>query len=169
MRLQQPIIGHAKIARGKQLLAILIVLERAGFSDQGINHVPIVDRSSTAADQSRHPLDEHPLVRDLDELGRDLDIHLLTDQPTRHRIAVRPHANCAALRHADARKSFIGVQPMTRQAGQELLFLGKAPLTMLVRLGDQVLEETQIVFATRKVSAAAEHQRLIDPVLEVAV
>ena len=109
MRFQQPIIGHAKIARRKQFFAIFIVLERARFSDERINHMSIVDRGSLAADQTRHSLNENAEVRDLDRIGADLHTHLLTNQPTRHGIAVGSHANRAALGHANARQNIIGV------------------------------------------------------------
>ena len=169
MRFQQPIVGHAKIAGGKQFLAILVILERARLSHQRINHMPIVDRGSATADQSRHPLDEHALVRDLDELRRDLHVHLLTDQSAGHRIAVGSHSNRTALGHANVFQSFIGIQAIIRQPRQKLLFFGKAFLTRLVRLGDQFFQETHIVFATRKIPAPSQKQRLIDPAFEMAI
>jgi hypothetical protein len=41
---EQPIVSHAKVARGKHVGAILVVLEGAGLANQRVDHVTVVDR-----------------------------------------------------------------------------------------------------------------------------
>lgn len=52
----QLVVSHAEVARGKQVLVILVVLERAGLANQRVDHVTVVDRVLAAAAETRHPL-----------------------------------------------------------------------------------------------------------------
>lgn len=40
----QLIVCHAEVARGEQVLVILVVLERAGLADQRVDHMAVIDR-----------------------------------------------------------------------------------------------------------------------------
>jgi hypothetical protein len=121
MLLQEHVISHPKMARGKHLFAVLVILERAGLTNQGINHVPVIHGGSAASHKPRHPLDEDALMRDLDPLGPDLGIHRPANQPTGNRIHVLSHMNRAALMNAKAREHLIRIEPMIGQSAQMLL------------------------------------------------
>jgi hypothetical protein len=45
----QLIVCHAEVARGEQVLVILVVLERAGLADQRVDHMAVIDRVLAAA------------------------------------------------------------------------------------------------------------------------
>lgn len=169
MVFQQQIISHAKMTGGKHLLAVLVVLERAGLSDQGIDHVAIIDRGVPAAEEARHPLNENALMTDLQKLRADFHIDVAIDQPAGHRIHVLPHADRAALAHANPAEHLIRLQPTGGQTAELFLFLGKAVLAMAVRPDDQVFHKRQVIFATEKIPAASQQEGLIDPPLQMPV
>jgi hypothetical protein len=169
MRGQQLVIGHAEMRRGKHLLAIFVVLERAGLSDQGINHVPIVDHGPARAHEPRHLLNEHALVRDGDFLRSDLDIHGPANQSAGDRVHVLSDRDGAALGHAQPFEPLVGIEPMVGQSAQGHLFLKKLRLTMQVGLGDHLLHKHLVLVAAGKVPAAPQEQGLVDAGLQMTV
>jgi hypothetical protein len=136
MLCQQLVIGHAKMRRGKHLLAILVVLERAGLTHQGINDVPIVDIGPARAHEPRHLLNEYALVRDGDFLRSDLDIHGPANQSAGDRVHVLSDRDRTALGDAQPFEPLVGIKPMVGQLLQGHLFLKKLGLTMQVGLSD---------------------------------
>lgn len=169
MLLQQQIVSHAKMAGGKHLFAVLVVLERIWLPHQRIDHMAVIDRGVPAADQTRHPLNENTLMTDLQKLRADFHIDVAIDQPAGHGIHVLPHADRAAFAHANPAEHLISLQPTGGQTAELFLFLGKAVLAMAVRPGDQVFHERQVIFAAEKVPAASQQEGLIDPPLQMSV
>jgi hypothetical protein len=98
----QDIMGNAKHARRKQLLAVAVLGERPRLPHQPVDHVPIVDAVLVSAPQARQPFDQLLGIPDFHVLGIQPGLDLLADQPTRHRVAVPLHVDQAALVHATA-------------------------------------------------------------------
>lgn len=165
----QRIVSHTKLRRGKQLFAIPIVGERARLTHQRIDDVPIVDRHTLLAEQSRHRLDVVILVGHDDLLRAQPHVNLLADQPAGNGVGVGPHLDCAALADADARQDVVSTEPMSRQVLQTGLFFGEPLLAMGVGTSDDFLHEAHVVLTTGEVTAAAEHQSLVDAILEVTI
>jgi hypothetical protein len=82
------VVGHAEVARGEQLLAVLIVRESPRLADQRVDDVPVVDRVLALPRQPRHPLHQHPGVPHLHLLDADYHIHRLPDEPAMDRVRV---------------------------------------------------------------------------------
>lgn len=95
MRAAQLIVSHAEVARGEQVLVVLVVLERPRLADQRVDHMAVVDGVLAAAGQPRHPLHLGARIPDLDEVGVDYDVHLVPDQSAGDRIRVPLHLDRA--------------------------------------------------------------------------
>ncbi len=171
----QSVVGHAKVARRKQLLPIAVVRERARFANQPIDDMPVVDAMLVAATQSGQTLDELLRVPHFQVFDEDADLDFFPDQPARHRVAVAVHVNQTAA--IDARpQTFARLQPPRRQGTQGRTLFGQALAPAGVELSEQLPQEDRIVFPAGEVPAAAQHQRLSDggleamvPLLDVAV
>jgi hypothetical protein len=96
----QDIVGHAKDARRKEVLAVAVLGEGPGLAHQPVNHVPIVDAMLVPATQARLPLDQLLGIPDFHVFGIQPRLDLFADQPARHRVAVPLHMDHAALVHA---------------------------------------------------------------------
>jgi hypothetical protein len=155
--------------RGKHLLAILVILERAGLSHQGINYVPIVDIGSARAHEPWHLLNENALVCDGDLFRSDLDIHGSADQSAGDRVHVLSDRDRAALGDTQPFEPLVRIEPMVGQSTQGRLFFEKLRLTMQVRLGNHLLHKRFVLLAASKVPTAAQEQCLVDAVLQVAM
>lgn len=107
------------------------------------------------------------MVRDLDPLGPDLDIHHPADQPAGNRIHVLSHVDRAALTNAKTLEHLIRIQPMVGQAAQMLLLPFEQRPAMVVRFRDEFFEKAHILFAAGKIPAASKQKRLVDAVLQV--
>lgn len=164
----EPVVGQAKTRRREQILAISVMRERAGFTHQRIDDVPIVNRRAVPADQARQRIDELIRVPDLDAVGEEPGFDLFTDEPTMHRIDVALKVNQAAgidpAGHLQARR-----QPLLGQIPQRGHFLGETILPARVARRHGLPQEGYILLAAGELAAAAEQQRLIDGGLEVSV
>ena len=169
MHAAQFIVGHAEIARGEQVLMILVVLERAGLADQRVDHVAVVDRVLAAAAKPRHPLHVDVCVPHLDVVGVDHDIHLEADQSAGDRIRVPLHLNRAAGVNLDAADPLPIIELARRQLIEAGLFLSELVGPRGVPLVDQAAEKLFVLFAGDEIATAAEQQCLIDDGLQVAV
>ena len=165
----QRIPRHAKNSRRKHLFAISIAGEGARFSHQRINNVTIIDGRLVLADNSRHRLNQMALVRYSNLFGTDAKVDALTDQPTRYRIRVGTHLDCAAAPDASVLDDVVGVEHCVGQSLQMSKVIKKLLSTIGVGSFDQIFHEGDISFSSFKVATAAQHQRLIDTVLEMSV
>ena len=165
----QRVPRHAKTARRKHLFAILIAGESTRFSHQRIDDVTIIDGRLSLADNSRHGLNQMPVMSDGDLFGTDPKIDELTNQPTRHRIGIGAHMNRAAATDAHTLDDVVSVKPLVRQAFQMSKIIKELFPAVIVGSFDQLFHEGEVLFATFKVPAAAQHQRLLDAILEMPV
>lgn len=165
----QRVPRQAKTAGRKHLFAVPVVRKRARFADQRIDDVPIVDGRQLLADQTRHRLNHVSVMRHRDVFGTDSQIHQLTDQPTGNRIRVRPHTYRAAAADPHVGHDVVRVQPGIRQSAQLSRVFEILLLPVVVGSTDQVFHEVHILFAALEVPAAAQHQCLINAILQVAV
>lgn len=165
----QRIPCHAKTARRKHLFAILIAGEGTRFSHQRINDVAIIDGRLVLADNSRHRLNQMTMMRHSNLFGTDAKIDELTDQPTRYRIRVGPHVDRTAAADTNALDDVVGVEHGVGQSLEMSKVIKKLLSTIVVRSFDQIFHECDVGFASFKVATAAQHQRLIDSILEMSV
>lgn len=169
MRAAQLIVGHAEVARGKQVLVVLVVLERAWLADQRVDHVAVVDRVLAAAGEARHPLHLNVPEPHLDVVGVNHDVHLVTDQSAGNRIRVPLHLDRAAGVNFNAMDPLSVIELVRRQLAEAGLFLGELVGPRRISLVDQLQQETLVLFATGEVAASAQQERLIDDRLQMAV
>ena len=160
---------HAKTARRKHLFAISIAGEGTRFSHQRINDVAIIDGRLVLADNSRHRLDQMTMMRHSNLFGTDAKIDELTDQPTRYRIRVGTHIDCAAATDASVLDDVVGVEHCIGQSLQMSKVIKKLLSTIVVGSFDQIFHEGDVGCSSFKVATAAQHQRLIDTILEMSV
>jgi hypothetical protein len=103
----KPIVGQAKSRRRKQILAVGVIRERAGFTHQRVDHVPIVHRVFIPAQQPWQRIDIFVRVPNLDAFREQPGLDPLADQAAMHRIRVAMNVNQTAAidptRHLQAR------------------------------------------------------------------
>jgi hypothetical protein len=93
--LDQRVIGHAELARGKQLLPIPVLCEGPRLPHQPVDHVPVVDPMPIPTAQPWQTLDQLLRVPHFQVLHEQAHLDTLADQPARHRVAVAAHVNQA--------------------------------------------------------------------------
>ncbi len=165
----QRIVGHAKMTRGEQVLAVQIVLERARLADQRVDDVAVVDPVLPGPVQPRHALHFATRVPHLHVLHPNHHVHLFPDQAAMHRVRVLLHLDRAALAHRDARQSPAAFQPPLRKLPQHRLFFRELLLPVRVAARHQAAKKIPVLLAADEVSAATQTQGLIHRVLEVPV
>jgi len=161
----QRVIGDAERARWKQLLTIAVLGKGSGLAHQPIDHVPVVHALLVPAAQTWLPLDQLLGVPHLDLLGIQADLDFLADQPAGHRVTVPLDVNQAALVHATT-SPLACFQPSCRQRTQHRQLFGQPLPAPGVQLLRQPAQETLILLAARKITAATQHQGLIHGLLE---
>lgn len=109
------------------------------------------------------------LVGHDDLLRPQPDIHLLPDQPAGNGVGVGPHLDRAALADADAWQDVVSTEPLSWQLLQTDLLFGEPLLAMGVGSGDDLFHELHVLLPTGEVTAAAEHQCLVDAFLDMTV
>jgi len=166
---QQPIVGDAKMARGKHVRVILIVRKRPWLPHQRVDHVPVIDGVLAVASQTRHLLNLAPRPPDFDSLGVDHHINFHADQPTGDRVRIAFDLNRAAAANLDAADALTVIELARRQLAKTRLFLGELVGTPRVPLVDQRGEKLLVRFAAGEVAAAAQEQRLIEGRFQMAV
>ena len=98
----QGVIGPA-IRYGRiQLFAVHVTGERSRLPHQPADDVSVIDPMFVRATQARHPLHHLLGVPNLDVLQAQTHLHLLADQPCRHRVNVLLYLDRAAPPHAHA-------------------------------------------------------------------
>lgn len=115
---QQPVIGQPEAARREQVVAVAIVRERARFTHQPIDDVPVVDAMLAPATQTRQAFHLLLGVPHLDVVGVDAGLDPFANQTAGHRVGVAAHVDRAAVIHPH-RHALAGVQPLRRQRPQQ--------------------------------------------------
>lgn len=164
----QHVVGDAERGRREQVLPVPVRRERTRLADQPVDHVPVRDPVLTPTPQPRHPLHHLLRVPHLHVLGVQPDLDPLPDQPARHRVRVPADVDRAARVHLrlDATRR---LEPTRRQRTQLLHLPGLLRTTIRVQLTEQIPEVLLVRLATREVPAVAEHQLLVESLLEPPV
>ena len=97
--LLQHIERHAEPARRKQLVAITVVLEGPRLAHQPVDDVAIVHAMLPPPTQARHLLHLLLAVPDFHLVHVQPRLHLLADQPARHRVHIPIHVDQTARVH----------------------------------------------------------------------
>jgi hypothetical protein len=168
LALAQHVVGHAKVAAGKQIFTVAIVGERPGLANQPVDHVPIIDAMLATSAQAWHPLQHLLGVPHFDALGVQAGLHPFADQPACHRVDIVLHLDDAARFHAHT-QPLARLQPMTRQRPQQRHLLGQTDGPTGVFLPALFAQERQVAVPAREVPAAPHHQRLVHRPLELVV
>jgi hypothetical protein len=166
--LNQRIVGHAEMARGKQFLSVAIVREGAGLAHQPVDDVPIVDAMLVAAAQPRQMLDPLLRVPHFQVFHEETDLDLLADQPAGHGIAVAIDVNQTAAIDAGL-QTLARFQAPSRQRSELGAFFLQPVTPAGIEKREPLLQELRIGFSTGEVPASAQHQGLVDGGLEAMV
>jgi hypothetical protein len=162
------VVGQAKSARRKQLGPVAIPGERARLAHQPLNHVPIIDVVLVPTAQTRLHFLLPLAVPHLDRVGIHPYLHLLADQPGRHRVGVPFHGDGATRLHPH-RQAPERLLPPRRQRLQESTFVEEPLRSRLVPLRAHFVQEGHIGFLAGEIVAAAQEQGLLHRVLETMV
>jgi hypothetical protein len=130
--------------------------------------VPVVDAVLVAPPQPGQPFHLPLGVPDLDALGVQPGLDPLADRPAGHRVDVALHAHGAARLHPRP-QPLARLQATRRQRPQQGQFLGQSGLPPGVEAGEQLAQEDGVGVTAGEVAAAAQHQRLVQRPLELAV
>lgn len=163
------IVGDAESAGREHLFAILVVGECAGFANQRIDDVAIVDQHLLFADQPRHGLNRVPLMRHADLFGADANIDRLTNQSAGNGIRVGPHLDRTASADPNAAEHVVGVETCLGQWPQRGLFFHETGAATGVGPTDQLFHELHVLGPAGEITAAAQQQRLVHAILQMPV
>ena len=164
----QHVVGHPEPAGGEHRIAVAVLLERPGLAHQPVDDVAVLDAMLASASESRQGVDLPGPVPDVEGLGPDVNIHLFADQTAGQRVGVAADMDRApgidpGLEPASH------LQPASRQRRQHGHFLTKTLLSSGIASGHELLEERLIVASTGEITAAAQHQGLVDGLLEAVM
>lgn len=157
------------MARGKHVLVILIVLECTGLADQRINHMTVIDRMLTAANQTGHLLDFGLAVPNLNGIGIDNNIHLVTDQSAVNRIRIPFDLDGAATTDFHATHLHAMIEPVRRKLAEDLLLLFEFDDARYVAIVEQLQEEFFVLLTACEIATPPQQEGLIDHRFQVTV
>jgi hypothetical protein len=164
----QQVVGHPEPAGGEHRIAVAVLLERSRLADQPVDDVAVLDAMLAPASQSRQGVELSGPVPDLERLGSDVNIDPLADQPAGQRIGVAADVDRAA--RIDPRFEPSGhLQSARRQGRQHGHFFSETLLSVGIATGHELLEEQLIVASAGEITAASEHQGLVDGLLEAVM
>jgi hypothetical protein len=164
----QQVVGHPESAGGEHRIAVAVFLERSRLADQPVDDVAVLDAMSAPASESRQGAQLSGPVPDVEGLGPDVDIDLFADQAAGQRIGVAADVDRAA--RIDLGFEPPGhLQPPSRQGRQHGHLLMETLLSVGIAPGHELLEEPLIVASAGEITAAAEHQGLVDGLLEAVM
>lgn len=165
---QEDVVGHAEPAGGEHRVAVAVLLERARLADQPVDDVAVLDAMLPSAAQPRQAVDLAGAVPDVEMVDPDVNVDLFADQTAGQRVDVAADVDRAAgidlrldpPRHLDAPR---------RQGCQRGLIEGEAVAAVRVASGHDLPEERLVFASVGEIAAAAEHQGLVDGLLEPVV
>ncbi len=164
----QEVVSHPEPAGGKHRIAVVVLLERSRLAHQPVDDVAVLDAMLAPASESRQGVDLSGPVPDVEGFGTDMNVHLFTDQTTGQRVGVAADMDRAPGIDTDL-ESPSHLQPASRQGRQDGHFLTKTLLSVGIASGHELLEEQLIVASTGEITAASEHQGLVDGLFEAVM
>jgi hypothetical protein len=164
--LDQPVIGEAEAARREQVVAVAVGGERPRLAHQPVDDVPVRDAVLAPAAQPRQALHEVLGIPDLDLVGVQPRFHPLADQPAGHRVGIAADMDGAAGIDPHL-EPLAGVEALPGQRPQQRQFLDEPRLPALIPLREQLPQEQLVRGPAAKVTAAAQHQGLVQGPLEL--
>lgn len=165
----QLVVRHAKIAGRKHVLAILVVFERPRLADQRIDHVAVIHRVLPAAEQPRHPLHQLTRVPNLDRIGVNHHVHLMTNQAAGNRVGIAFDLDGAAALNPDRVDVLAVIELAWRKFAQQQPFLGGLVAAPQIALLDHREQKVFVLLAAGEVPATPQQKRLINGRLEMTV
>jgi hypothetical protein len=164
----QQVVGHPEPAGGEHRIAVAVLLERPGLAHQPVDDVAVLDAMLAPAPESRQGVQLPGPVPDLECFGPDMNIDPLADQTAGQRVGVAADVDRAA--RIDPGLEPPGhLQPSGRQRRQDGHLLMKTLLSIGIASGHELLEEQLIVASAGEITAASEHQGLVDGLLETVM
>lgn len=165
---KQFVVGHAEPNAREQVAMPTVVFECSRFTDEAIDHVPVVDPMLALAMQTRQTFGASLGVPDLDVLSENAGRHLLADQPTWHTVGIHLDDNRA--RTADRRRDRVVEGDRLRGQGTKgFAFFLKTFRSTGVLLLEHLIDKRLVSFSVGEVATATEQERLVDRFLEVSV
>ncbi len=147
---------------------MLVHRKRSRLAHQPVDHVPIVDVVLVAPTLPRQPFHQLLRVPHFQVLDVHTHFHVLANQPARHRVAIPLHVNLTARVHLRAHTLARFQTPRWQR-----LHLGQFLRQTLAPIGIELIHKLPqkflVFLPTRKVSAATQHQCLIDRFLETTM
>jgi hypothetical protein len=165
---QQLIIGPAESRRGVHVIDVLVIDKRTGLADQGVDHVAKVDGFFAMAEQSRHPLDVFVAVPELQMVLMNAHLQSQADVLTAYRVRVSFHANHTIGFHRHWHRS-ARAATLRSQRAQHRAFLTEPFLSRGVASLDYLPHQCHVLNGAGKVTTAANSQRLVQCILQVAM
>ncbi len=166
--LGQHVIGQPEAARREQVAPVAVVRERPRLAHQPVDHVPVLDPVLAAPAQPRQRLHQPLRVPHLDPLRVQPGLDALADQPAGHRVGVAPDVDRAARVHPHP-QPLARLQPPRWQRTQQGQLCFQPPPPARVELVEQAAQECLVLGTPGEVSAAAQHQGLVQGPLELPV
>jgi hypothetical protein len=120
------------------------------------------------ASKSRQGVDLSGPMPDVEGFGPDMNIHLFTDQTTGQRVGVAADMDRAPGIDPGL-ESPSHLQPASRQGRQHGHFFMKTLLSVGIASGHELLEKQLIVASAGEITAASEHQGLVDGLFEAVM
>ncbi len=117
------------------------------------------------ASESRQGVDLSGPMPDVEGFGPDVNIHLFADQTAGQRVGVAADMDRAPGIDPGL-ESPSHLQPASRQGRQDGHFLTKTLLSVGIASGHELLEKQLIIASAGEITAASEHQGLVDGLLE---
>lgn len=164
----QPIVGLTKTAVGEQILTVAIILKRPRLAHQLIDDVPVVDRMLVTTHQTRQRVHTASGVPDFHTIGVQSGLHFFADQAAVDRVGVAVNVNHASRPHGD-RQTQAAVQSLLGKRLQHGQLLQVTLPARRIALVQQVPQERQEIVLVGEIPTAAQLQRLVQRVLEVAM
>ena len=167
-RLESALIGSAR----EQLLAIDQVEQSHRLATEGVNDVPVIDDVAAlaagvrAAARQRHQ--RRRAEKAFEPIVVETHPQAMADQPGRHRVEHLLEAEAAAGRDRDDGLLVIG-RPVHRQGLQGRALEIEALAVARVAPADDLVDEAAIGIQIGKIARAAQQQRILDRLLEMAV
>jgi hypothetical protein len=164
----QQVVGHPEPAGGEHRIAVAVLLERPGLAHQPVDDVAVLDAMLAPASESRQGVKLSGPVPDFEGFSSDMNINLFADQAARQRVGIAADVDRAP--RIDPRFEPSGhLQPSDRQGRQDGHLLMETLLSVGVAPGHEPLEECLIVASIGEITAASEHQGLVDGLLEAVM
>lgn len=167
--LPQSIVRHAEVTVGKHLFAVLVVFKGTRLSHQTVDHMPIVDQTFFAPDQTRHPLHFLSRIPDDDLIHFNQAVHFPADQPTGNRIRILLHPDDAAATDTNAGTEGSVVKLFQGEFMQVLLFQKEFVSAMTVAPFNHLTQKLAIGVGGIKVATSSQQQCLVNGRFEVPV